>query len=161
MEIVNIECGTHYCGRSFKKGNRKKTQKDIELENNAHFTCQKLSCRLSKHVDGSVNVTNAAADSGSASDSESETELSRKMGKSSRVGPVNGKSVFSRAQRDELLGLLRPCRSFGARIHKGNASVEVWDGGGVIGAVGAKNVWLAAHYSLLCVHFNHAMGKNH
>ena len=72
MEIGNVEGGAHYRGRSFKKAKKKKTQKEIDLANNACFTCHKKGCRPWKHNEGTVNVVDTVANSHSVSDSESE-----------------------------------------------------------------------------------------
>jgi len=72
MEIGNLEGSTHYRGKSFKKGKKPKTQRAIDLANNACFTCHKVGCRAWKHEDGKVNVVEIVADSGAVSDSESE-----------------------------------------------------------------------------------------
>ena len=71
MEIGNVEDGSHYRGKAFKKG-KKKTQRQKDIENNACFTCHKRGCRPWKHNDGAVDVSNATANTGSVSDSESE-----------------------------------------------------------------------------------------
>ena len=72
MEIGNVEGGAHYRGKSFKKGKKSKTQKEIDLANNACFTCHKVGCRPWKHENGTVNVVETVAGSGAVSDSESE-----------------------------------------------------------------------------------------
>ena len=72
MEIGNLENGTHYRGKSFKKGKKKKTQRELDLANNACFTCHKKGCRPWKCGEGTVNVVDAVAKCDSESDSESE-----------------------------------------------------------------------------------------
>ena len=74
MEIGNVERGTHYRGKAFKKGkvNVNKSQRKIDLENNACFTCHKPGCRPWKH-DDYVDTNNAEA-SASAKSSDNESE---------------------------------------------------------------------------------------
>lgn len=72
MDIGNVEGGTHYRGKSFKKGKKKKTQREKDLENNACFKCHTKGCRPWKQDCGALDVSNAAVESGAVSDSESE-----------------------------------------------------------------------------------------
>ena len=73
MEIGNVEDGPHYRGRAFKKGKKKsKTQREKDLQNNACFKCHKKGCRPWKPDCDAVQVSNATADCGAVSDSESE-----------------------------------------------------------------------------------------
>ena len=58
--------------RPFKKGKKKKTQREVDIANNACFTCHKKGCRPWKCGEGTVNVVETVAKSDSESDSESE-----------------------------------------------------------------------------------------
>ena len=73
MEIGNVEQGTHYRGKAFKKSSKvKKTQKEKDLENNACFTCHKPGCRPWKHKDYVDTNNSEASKSCDGSDNESE-----------------------------------------------------------------------------------------